>query len=159
MQEKKQFFFILLLVNFIMMCFFLYKGKAAILSFEAAFLASCLIIFSSFYSYQKNIFKTVKKNHTNKIKKLIFKKKTNKNIKIIKFYEINDDFKIRFKDRLKHLSWFFAIFKMLSYVFLVLLFFILNRHNLLNISAFLLGVTVMPVAIFIFMLWVRYVKS
>lgn len=159
MQEKKQFLFILLLVNFIIMCFFLYKGKAAILSLEAAFLASSLIILSSFYSYQKNIFKTVKKKPANKAKGLIFEKKTNKNIKIIKFYEINDDFKIGFKDRLKHLSWFFAIFKMLSYVFLVLLFFILNRHNLLNISAFLLGVTVVPIAIFIFMLWVRYVKS
>ncbi len=155
MQESKKFIFILLLTNLLLLVFFM-QDLAMILSFEAAFFTSCLIIFSSFYTYAKNISKnSVKINFT----PTFFVKKSDKRFNFVRFYEKNADLKLKFKERLKHMSWFFGFFKLLAYVLLILCFLALQRQNLLSVVGFLLGLSIMPFCVLIFILWVRYAKS
>lgn len=157
MQGKKEICGILFCVN-VLACGFLFalKGvnKALFSSFEFAFFSSLFIIFLSFLSYKKNILKRAKKAQFKTLN--IFTKKTPP--KIVKFKAINDDFKPTFKLAFKNLALFFSLAKLGAYAFLALGFLILHRHNLLDILAFLAGISSVLLGIFIFMIWVKYDK-
>lgn len=157
MQGKKEICGILFCVN-VLACGFLFalKGvnKALFSSFEFAFFSSLFIIFLSFLSYKKNILKRAKEAQFKTLN--IFTKKTPP--KIVKFKAINDDFKPTFKLAFKNLALFFSLAKLGAYAFLALGFLILHRHNLLDILAFLAGISSVLLGIFIFMIWVKYDK-
>lgn len=155
MQGKKEICGILFCVN-VLVCGFLFalKGveKTLFLSFEFAFFSSLLIIFLSFLSYRKGILKKAKEVEFKALN--IFTKKSTKPLKIVKFKAINDDFKLAFKN----LALFFSLAKLGAYAFLALGFLILHKHNLLDILAFLAGISSVLLGIFIFMVWVKYDK-
>lgn len=157
MQGKKEICGILFCVN-VLVCGFLFalKGvnKTLFLSFEFAFFSSLFIIFLSFLSYRKNILKRAKETQFKTLN--IFTKKTPP--KIVKFKAINDDFKPTFKLAFKNLALFFSLAKLGAYAFLALGFLILHKHNLLDILAFLAGISSVLLGIFIFMIWVKYDK-
>lgn len=159
MQGKKEICGILFCVN-VLACGFLFalKGvnKALFLSFEFAFFSSLFIIFLSFLSYKKNILKRAKKAQFKTLN--IFTKKSTTPPKIVKFKAINDDFKPTFKLAFKNLALFFSLAKLGAYAFLALGFLILHKHNLLDILAFLAGISSVLLGIFIFMIWVKYDK-
>lgn len=160
MQGKKEFCGILLCVNIFVYGFLaLFKGinLPPFLSFEFAFFSSVLIVFLSFLHYQKGIIKKAQsvEIHTKPLN--IFLKKQ-KHAKILNFKAINDDFKPTFKLALKNFSLFLSLAKFGAYAFLALGFLWLNKRNWLDIPAFLAGISALLLAIFIFMIWIRYGK-
>lgn len=160
MQGKKELCGILLGANVFVYGFLaLFKGVnlPTFLSFEFAFFSSVLIVFFSFLHYQKGIIKKAQnaKIHTKPLN--IFVKKQ-KHTKILNFKVINDDFKPTLKLALKNLSLFLSLAKLGAYAFLALGFLWLNKQNWLDVAAFLAGISVLLLAIFIFMIWIKYGK-
>ena len=153
MYDKKEFYLVIACVNLCLLslCLFFFKNSFLniILSFELAFIASFLIIFLSFKSYEKNI---TSKSHDIKatLKEPLFElKKIKKNPIFVKFYVKNDDLRPNSKEKIKYMVWFFSISKILSYVFLVLLFLFLNKNGYLVVGAFLLGVANLPLSVLV----------
>lgn len=143
MQGRKNFCGILVCVNaFICTLLIFIKGYngALFASFELAFLASLFIIILSFLSYQKNIIKRAQNAQTPTKTLGIFLKK-NSGAKILKFKAINDDFKPTLKLALKNFRLFFSLAKLGAYAFLVLGFLSLQKQDLLDIVAFLSGIS------------------
>ncbi|TEY04078.1 hypothetical protein [Campylobacter sp. US33a] len=155
----KVFFSIALLLNFfILLTIFIFRGLTpyGFLSYEFSFFATLLIIFTSFMTYKKNILKKSLK-YNFKTKPLnIFIKKIQKDFKFVKFKEFNDDFKPSLTLALKNSLIFFSGLKLLGYGFLVLGFLILQNHQYLAIFEFIAGICIVPLAVFIFMIYLKY---
>lgn len=152
MQGKKAFCGILVCANaFICTLLLAVKGAnlAVVFSFECAFFASLFIIVLSFLSYQKSV---TKKAQGVEIftKPLGICLKKYAGVKILKFKAINDDFKPTFKLALKNFGVFFSVAKLGAYAFLVLGFLVLKKHDLLDIFAFLAGVSSVLLSVLVF---------
>lgn len=70
--------------------------------------------------------------------------------KNLKFKAINEDFKPSFKVALKNFGAFFSLVKLCAYAFLALGFLVLQRQNLLDIVAFLSGISSVLLSVLIF---------
>ena len=192
MQGKKVFWSILAWANALLCAlFYAIKGdySAVVASFEFAFFATLCIIFLSFSSYKKSVFKKVgaernftpKQNSTqmNTMQKAEFHAHTaqsEQNIaqsaefqaqaqsvaqdftqiyaqtpkiclkknapqKILKFKATNDEFKPTLKLAFKNFGVFFSLAKLGAYAFLALGFLALQKQDLLDIAAFLGGIS------------------
>ena len=179
MQGKKAFWGILAWAN-ALLCALIYAIKgdysAVVASFEFAFFATLCIIFLSFSSYKKSVFKKVgaernftpKQNSTqmNATQKAEFHAHTaqsaefqaqaqgqinsqtpkiclkkNAPQKILKFKAANDEFKPTLKLAFKNFGVFFSLAKLGAYAFLALGFLALQKQDLLDIAAFLGGIS------------------
>ena len=189
MQGKKVFWSILAWANALLCAlFYAIKGdySAVVASFEFAFFATLCIIFLSFSSYKKSVFKKVgaernftpKQNSTqmNATQKAEFHAHTaqsaefhahtaqsaefqaqaqgqinsqtpkiclkkNAPQKILKFKAANDEFKPTLKLAFKNFGVFFSLAKLGAYAFLALGFLALQKQDLLDIAAFLGGIS------------------
>lgn len=158
MQRKKPFCFIIILVNICVYSILNFAKNtldlAFFLSYEFAFFIGLCIIILSFLSYQKNILKKAEIYKFEK-KPLFITLKKARALKNSKFRLINDDFKPSFKLALKNFGVFFSLAKLGAYVFLALGFLALQRHGLLDIFAFLFGISSLVLALFVFMFFVN----
>lgn len=135
-----------------------YKGinLSTFISFEFGFLAQNLIIFFSFMSYKKFIFKNAKTYQFTQKPLQIFAKKIHSFPKIVKFIVLKDDLeKSRFKSIFKHVLAFFSVFKLLAYVFLILGFLALEFQGLLDIFALFCAMFITPLAVLIYNFLIR----
>lgn len=159
MQGKKAFSFIIILTNIAIYIILNFAKNtlnlAFVLSYEFSFFSMLLIIILSFLSYQKNILKKTKIYKIEKKPLFLTLKKVNKNVKILNFKAINDDFKPSFKLALKNFGVFFSLAKLGAYIFLALGFLALQRHDLLDIFAFIAGISSLILGVFIFMFWMK----
>ena len=201
MQGKKAFWGILCWAN-ALLCALLYAIKgdysAVVVSFEFAFFATLCIIFLSFLSYKKSIFKkanaeragveTARQNfahihapngdeNSNAVQaksiaqianlaqntefcvqtqgqihahtpKICLKK--NAPQKILKFKAPNDEFKPTLKLAFKNFGVFFSLAKLGAYAFLALGFLALQKQDLLDIAAFLSGISAVLLGVLAF---------
>lgn len=136
---------------------FFYKGMSLdlFLSFEFGFIAQVLIVFFSFINYKKFISLSAKNFKFQKRPLQIFAKKNIFLPTIIKFFNIEDDFKPKFSFLAKNALVFFSFFKILAYLFLILGFMVLNYQGLLSIFALFCAMFVMPLAVLIYNFLIR----
>ncbi len=111
---------ILILVSFFM-------GGVWLINTQMAFISSMLILFSSFYSYKSLV------------------KNTNLNFSKDDFDGDDKDIIKKTKKITNTFKSALSPFRLLSYGFLILSFLILNKHELLNIRAFFIGLGVLPI--------------
>ena len=218
MQGKKAFWGILCWAN-ALLCALLYAIKgdysAVVVSFEFAFFATLCIIFLSFSSYKKSIFKKANaertgaqkvrqnfaqihapngdenskntqiqglahtQNQTAQIQELADTQTHARNLaqntefcvqtqgqihahtpkiclkknapqKILKFKAANDEFKPTLKLAFKNFGVFFSLAKLGAYAFLALGFLALQKQDLLDIAAFLSGISAVLLGVFAF---------
>ncbi|TQR60368.1 hypothetical protein [Campylobacter troglodytis] len=159
MQRKKAFCFIIILVNIIIyLSLNLYKNTLNLpffLSYEFAFFMTLCIILLSFLSYQKNILNKAKTYKFEERPNFLLLKAVSKNSRISKFRIIKDEFKPSFKVALKNFRVFFNLAKLFAYCLFVLGFLILKRWDLLDIFAFIAGISSLVLTVFIFAFWMR----
>lgn len=94
-----------------------------------AFVCSLLVVFSSFYGYQKMVAKKSK-------------------LLDDEFFEEEDEDKDIIKKTKKAVgvaSGSFTPFRLFSYIFLAFTFLYLNRHQMLSLTPFLIGLSVVPI--------------
>lgn len=125
----KQFAYMYVIFDVLLILISLFMGGFWLINTQVAFIASMLIIFASFYSFQKAV----------NTKSPQFKDED--------FSEEIEDKEIIKKTRkiAKTSLLTFSPFRLLSYLFLVLAFLYLNRHNWLEIAPFLLGLSIVPI--------------
>ncbi|MCR6573465.1 hypothetical protein [Campylobacter insulaenigrae] len=85
----------------------------------------------------------------------IFTKKINSFPKIVKFILLEDDFKPKVKNIFKNAIVFFSIFKIFTYIFLVLGFLVLEFQGLMDIFALFVAMFVTPLAVLIYNFLIR----
>ncbi|AJC86087.1 hypothetical protein [Campylobacter sp. RM16704] len=125
------------------------------LSFEFGFFAQNLIIFISFFNY-KNFIRKASINYSFTQRPLqIFVKKQYSFPKIIKFINIDDDLKPKFKSIFKNALAFFSLFKIFAYVFLIAGFLFLEFQGLMSIFALFCAMFVTPIAVLIYNFLIR----
>lgn len=107
----------------------LFMGGFWLINTQVAFICSMLIIFASFYGFQKAV----------NAKSPYFSDED--------FSEESEDKEIIKKTRKIAKTSFvsFSPFRLISYLLLVLGFLFLNRHNYLEIAPFLLGLSIIPI--------------
>lgn len=160
MEYKKAFFVIIVGVHLLAYLSFLFLNAfnlSKISSFEIAFFSILFVIFSSYLKYKKSI-TTQAKKYKNELKSfpLIFLKKCQKISKDIKFVVIKDDLELKLKDKIYFFASFFSLLKLFAYGVLVAGFLFLHRQNLLDVFAYLCGISSLLVCVFIFILYIRY---
>ena len=156
MTNKKAFFCIVALTHFVFWCVFLLfvsLNLGIFLSYEFAFFSVLLIIFSSFLNYKNAILKRLKNYKFQTFKPFIFFKKYKTFPKIVKFQAIKGD--LAYKDKFFFFALFFGFFKLLAYVILVAGFLFLKHKSLLNILAFVCGISSLLICVFLFLLYVK----
>lgn len=160
MEYKKAFFIIIISVHLTFYLLFLFLDAfnlSKILSFEIAFFSILFVIFSSYLKYKKTIIIQAKK-YKNELKNfpLIFLKKYQKISKNIKFTAVKDDLDLNLKDKIYFFASFFSLLKLFAYGVLVAGFLFLHRQNLLDIFAYLCGISSLLICIFVFILYIKY---
>lgn len=117
-----------LVVDLFLIVISLYKGGFWLINTQIAFVSSMLIIFSSFYSYKKVIDKKSPLLENEDFEEVEDKEIIKKTRKIAGTVRAS-----------------FSLFRLLSYLFLVLGFLFLQRREWLEITPFLLGLGVLPI--------------
>lgn len=123
----KKFAFFYLLTDVFLIAFSLYMGGYWLINTQCAFILSMLITYSSFYGY----------------KSMILKKSEMLDRDILE----EDEDKDIIKETKKSVGTFgvnVAIMRFVTYSFLILTFFFLNRHGWFMAIPFILGVSIVP---------------
>ncbi len=111
----------------LLILFSLYMGGVWLLNTQIAFIGSMLVVFSSFLGYKNLVQNTQislsEEDFEHEDKDII--KKTKKSISTFKST--------------------FSLFRLFAYGFLVVSFLWLNRHEMLQIQAFLIGLSILPI--------------
>ncbi len=127
---------------------------AVILNYEFAFFTSLCIIVLSFASYKKSILSETRQIKIPQIRPAIFAKKTpKKGVKFVNFCPANDEFGLKFS---RKFAAFFSLAKLASYGVLALGFYLLSANALLDIAAFICGVSSLLAGCFIYGLWLNF---
>ncbi|MCR6594055.1 hypothetical protein [Campylobacter insulaenigrae] len=140
-----------------LMGIFVYKGYniQSFISFEFGFCAQNFIILTSFINYKNFILKNTKNYYFIERPLQIFTKKINSFPEIVKFILLEDDFKPKVKNIFKNAIVFFSIFKIFTYIFLVLGFLVLEFQGLMDIFALFVAMFVTPLAVLIYNFLIR----
>lgn len=124
------FYLILDLLLLFSMSFF---GYLWVLNSQVSMICSMIILFASFYGYKRRVSKSAKNYELSQEELEIFENKSDKKVKFRKI----------------DLAAGFTPFRLLSYLVLILAFFVLKRHEILEPLPFLIGLFVMPLGVFL----------
>ncbi len=166
MRDIKNFLYIFISLDILLILFSLYKGGDWLINSQLAFLSSLFITFASFLSYKKNILNKIEKgdipltddrDELDKIDDKFELFEEEREVKEEDFAKIIKEEKRKQKG-LKNaifslktsLPSFLSPLRFLGYLLLVASFFYLNRHQNLNIFAFLSGLFVVPLGTLIY---------
>lgn len=114
----------------------IYKSLACFLSFELAFLANVLILLSGYKNYKRLVVSS--KVDFTPPRPVIFAQRVGK---IKRFYEGP-----KARKNAKIIFGFFSLFKVLAYVFLILVFIWLQNNSFLVLLPLFAGLFVLPLA-------------
>jgi hypothetical protein len=149
---KNKISFSFLITDILLITISLLIGKMWLINTQAAFICSMLIIFSSFSSYKKSINKKIKNGDNGRYKDEYDELEDPYNLFD---EEINDDntkkkktgvVNYTIKGFASGIGGALNIYRLFSYVFLIIVFLYLNKHNLFNPIPFFIGLSVVPFA-------------
>ncbi len=150
----KRFLIAFLIIDGALILFSFYQGNHWLVSSQSAFFASLCVTLSSFLGYKKMIEKKIAVGD--------IPKEDRDDIEILEdrhdLYADEVDFKEVIKEERAKITDFkttalnlgksaggaFSVFRLLAYLVLFLSFLYLNRHDMLNIAAYLVGLAIVP---------------
>ena len=156
---------IFIVADSFLITFSIYKGGNWLLSSQSAFFASLLITISSFYGYKKMVEKKIEAGD--------IPKEDRDDIEILEdahdLYGDEKDLKEVIKEERakitnlktatinlgKSATATLSVFRIIAYGVLFLSFLYLNRQGLLDVGAYLIGLGVVPLAVFISIFFIK----
>jgi len=153
MIDIKKTLILLLCVDILLVAFSIYLGDSWLISSQSAFFASLLITVSSFFGYKKMVEKRIKSGDIPKEDRDDFEIIDDKHDlygkedlkEVIKEERAKiANFKTTALNLGKSAGGALSVFRILAYGVLFLSFLYLNRQELLNITAYLVGLAIVP---------------
>lgn len=129
MVKKLNIFYLYLVGDLVLVGISLYLGGFWLINTQVAFIASMLIVFSSYFGYKRFV--------TNQVSDVEISEDDELDEKDEKFFAKSKKIAGTFKGALSPL-------RLIAYLFLVISFFFLNRHGLFLPFAFLAGLGIVP---------------
>jgi len=153
---KNKISFSFLIMDILLIIVSLLVGKMWLINTQMAFICSMLITFASYYSYKKSINKKIKNANCGRYKDEYDELEDPYNL----FDEETNDTKKKKTGVINYTVKGFAsgiggalnIYRLSSYVFLIIVFLYLKRHNLFNPIPFFMGLSIVPFASLVFSL-------
>ena len=159
MSKQNMIIFIAFFAISALVAYLYFNSFSYFLSYFIGGISTCFIIFSSFYSYQTNILQNASEHQIKKDKKS--KSKNKKNIALEdniskktkktkkKLDKKQDKLHKQFNQTSVNIKMFLFLPKIIGYVFLCYGYIYLSDNHLMNIYAFLAGISILPLFAFV----------